>query len=157
VKKILAALLTAALIALVLWQGRGDFSSQARVALATPDACLERMFRAAGEGDVDAYLDCFAGRERARLERELAGQSRDRFAQSLRGAVAALKGRAVLADGGQGPGATQAVRTVDRVYANRTERQTYHLERVAGCWRITEVRAADAFQPDTPYGTPVFE
>ncbi len=62
----------------------------------TPEACIERMFAAAQRGDVTAYLDCFTGSERDRLDRELAGQPPEVFARSLRDAVATLKGRAVF-------------------------------------------------------------
>ncbi len=155
-KKALAALITIALIGVVLWKGRDNLSSTSRTVLATPDACIEEMFRAAGEGDVTGYLNCFAGAERERLERELAGQSAEAFAQSLIEAVASLKGRA-LEGGPTDPDAVQAERTVARVYASRIERQMYRLEKRADVWRITSVRTAEAFQPQTPYGTPVFE
>jgi hypothetical protein len=43
------------------------------------------------------------------------------------------------------------------VYDNRTERQTYELVCEAGTWRIRDMQAANAFQPDKAYGTPVYE
>jgi hypothetical protein len=115
------------------------------------------MFAAAEAGLVDAYLDCFTGAERQRLERQLAGQPREAFARSLVEAVSTLKGRAVFRPAGSGDGENRTWRTVDRVYANRTERQEYQLVRQAGGWRIETVRSAAATQPEKPYGSPVFD
>ena len=156
-KRALAAAATAGLIAVIVWQGRGRLSSTANDALATPDACIDQMFRAAQEGDVDAYLDCFAGQERVRLDQQLSGQSRETFASSLQAAVAGLTGRAILTDGPDDPQADWVERKVDRVYPSRNEQQTYRLQRQGTLWRITRVEDARAFQPETAYGTPVFE
>ncbi len=115
------------------------------------------MFDAAKDGDVPTYLDCFTGSERERLERELADQPREAFARSLVEAVESLKGRAVFEGKTDGDSGSNRVFTVDRVYLNRTERQTYHLVRESSAWRIHTVETAAAFQPDKPYGTPVYE
>ncbi len=113
------------------------------------------MFNAAAEGDVATYVDCFSGPERERLERELADKRRDAFARSLIEAVASLRGRAVFAAGPVD--ADRARYTVDRVYERRTERQTYDMVRQSQTWRIERVRTAQPFQPETAYGTPVFQ
>jgi hypothetical protein len=47
--------------------------------------------------------------------------------------------------------------TVERVYANHNQRQTYLLRRTAGGWKIEGLRGATNFQPPVPYGTPVWE
>jgi hypothetical protein len=115
------------------------------------------MFAAAAAGDVAAYVACFTGTERGRLERELVDGRREAFARSLVQAVTELRGRAVFAEAPLDPEADAARYTVDRVYPTRTERQVYELVREAGGWRIQSVHTARAFQPETPYGTPVFE
>ena len=156
-RRFLAALITAAIFGAVLWFGRGDVppSPATGSGADTPDRCIQRMFEAAAVGDVATYVDCFSGRERERLERELADGRREALARSLTDAVATLRGRAVFADGPIGD--DRARYTVDRVYESRTERQTYEMVRESGTWRIESVRTAQPFQPDTPYGTPVFE
>jgi hypothetical protein len=157
-KRALAASLTIALLAAALWLGRGRTPSTSFTSAAdTPEACIDRMFAAAAGGDVAAYLHCFAGPERDRLERELAGQPREVFERSLREAVAPLKGRAVFRNDPADQAAEQASYTIDRIYENRTERQTFQLVCQSGVWRISSVQAADAFQPEKAYGTPVFE
>ena len=54
-------------------------------------------------------------------------------------------------------GAQEVELTVERVYENRNERQTYRLVRSDDGWRIAEVQAAEAFQPPIPYGAPVYQ
>jgi hypothetical protein len=156
-KRTLAAVITALVFGTVLWLGRGDVppSSTAGSGADTPELCIQRMFEAAAAGDVTAYVDCFSGRERDRLEQQLIGSRREQFARSLVDAVAGLRGRAVFADGPVGD--DRARYAVDRVYESRTERQTYELVCEAGVWRIESVRMAQPFQPKTAYGTPVFE
>ncbi len=156
-RRLLAALITAVVFGAVLWFGRGDVppSPASDSGADTPEQCIQRMFEAAAAGDVTTYIDCFSGRERERLERGLADGRREALARSLIDAVATLRGRAVFADGPVGD--DRARYTVDRVYQSRTERQTYELVCESGTWRIESVRTTQAFQPDTAYGTPVFE
>ena len=156
-KRWLAALITGTLLVVVLWQSRRPPAEPGQSGEGSPESSVQRMFTAAENGDVAAYLDCFAGEERRRLERDLADQSRDAFARSLKQAVVDLKGRAVFAPARREPGAGETELTVERIYANRTERQTYRLRREADRWRIESVRSAESYQPATPYGTPVFE
>jgi len=115
------------------------------------------MFEPAKQGDVETYLDCFTGSERERLERELSDQPKEAFARSLVEAVESLKGRAVFKGEADGDSESNWVLPVERVYANRVERQTYRLVRESNEWRIHTVETAISFQPDKPYGTPVYE
>ena len=46
---------------------------------------------------------------------------------------------------------------VERIYANRNEKQAYLLVRQSGSWRIAEVRTLEVFQPEIPYGTPIYQ
>jgi hypothetical protein len=115
------------------------------------------MFTAAGDGNVDAYLACFTGPERKRLDQQLSDQSRDAFARGLIEAISTLKGRAVFLVGELQPNDSAAQVTVDRVYASRTERQKYRLIRNSRGWRIESVESAAAYQPVRPYGASVFD
>ncbi len=156
-KRWIAAVATLVLLGAALTLGRRAPTPQSDSTASSPDECIEQMFDAAKRGDVTAYLDCFTGPERERLERELAGQPKKAFARSLVEAVTTLKGRAVFETDTSESGDTRTLLTVDRVYATRTERQTYHLVPESDAWRINSVQTATAFQPYKPYGTPVYE
>lgn len=154
-KRAVALIATLALLVAAITLGRGG--SSRRHTAASPGDCLAKMFNAAEKGDVPAYLDCFTGPRRGRLERELAAQGAAEFAAALRDAVRSLKGRAVSGLGGAEPNATIATLSVDRVYAQHTERQSYHFVRQTDGWRIDSVGAVENHQPPVAYGTPVFE
>ena len=156
-KRWIAGLVTLGLLVAALVLGRRASVPQADAGASSPEACIQRMFDAARLGDVAAYLDCFTGQERRRLDQQLAGGSEEAFARSLVEAVATLKGRAVFAAGGSDATDGRRILTVDRVYASRMERQRYHLVLESGTWRIEAVESANAFQPYKPYGTPVYE
>lgn len=156
-KRLIAVLITCLLLGFALWWARSASQNTGTPTGESPEQCIQRMFAAAEQGDVDAYLACFTGPERTRLEGELADQSRRDFADALQNAVATLKGRAVFAPDPQQPLGDTAEIDVERVYATRTERQTYRLVRQRGRWQIYQVQTAEAYQPAKPYGTPVFE
>lgn len=156
-KRWIAALATLVLLGTALILGRRAPTPHGGSIASSPEACIDQMFDAAQRGDVVAYLDCFTGPERERLDRELAGQPEEAFARSLVEAVKTLKGRAVSNADNAETADTRARLTVDRVYASRTERQTYHLVAESSTWRIHSVETASAFQPYKPYGTPVYE
>lgn len=124
---------------------------------ASPCACLERMFQAAEQGDVDAYLDCFTGQQRQRLESEVRSPGTADFAESLRSALSDLKGRALSGSDKTALDDQRATLTVERVYERHAERQDHHFVRDASGWRIESVGRVQEFQPPIPYGTPVFE
>ncbi|HEX4148974.1 MAG TPA: hypothetical protein VHY20_08300 [Pirellulales bacterium] len=151
-KRAAAATLTLALLLTALWLGRGRLTAGSSSA-ATPDQCIERMFAAGERGDVDAYLACFTGSQKAQVERELAAQSRASFAQGLMSAIAPLKGRAIV---NQVASQLTAEVSVERIYAHRNDLQTYDLECQSGQWRIAAVRPVQALQPPIAFGTPVF-
>jgi hypothetical protein len=162
VKRLLAWMTTGVLLLAALWLGRGAAPPGAAPPTAdSPEACLERMFQAAERGDVSAYLDCFTGTQRARLERELRGQNETAFGESLRAAVQQLKGRAIhrppAAQTSQAAAAAdRAEMRVERIYAGRNEQQIYLLIRDGTAWRVRDIRDASAYQPPVPYGTPVY-
>jgi hypothetical protein len=102
VKRAAAALVTLGLISTALWFGRGSPPAAEGSSAAAPDECIERMFAAAERGDVEAYLDCFTGRERERLQRELTAQPRAEYARSLMQSIGDLKGRAFMCTASSG-------------------------------------------------------
>lgn len=150
-KRTAAGVLSIALVLAALWCGRAK--SPAALAAATPESCIDAMFAAGERGDVDAYLGCFTGQQRAQLDRELAAQSRANFARELALAIEPLKGRAITSESAS---ERTAEITVERIYAHRNDLQTYDLVCQNGRWQIAAVRPVQATQPPVSYGTPVF-
>lgn len=147
---------TLALLAGALYLGRGGPRPTVQSAT-SPAGCLERMFRAAEQGDVPTYLDCFTGQQRDRLVNELNRQSEADFAASLLEAVRTLKGRAISGPTDTAPDASRATLAVERIYGQHTERQRYHFLRETDGWRIASVDAVEKLRSPIPYGTPVYE
>ena len=160
-KRLLAGLLTVALMALLLWSGMRDPgpgegspvpSAEAPDPSGGPEARVRALLADASAGDVPAYLAAFAPTFRARLEREADEKGRSVFAQSLRDAAGARKSHAVFAPETDGPDASTVV--VEAVYPDRNERQTYRLERLEGAWLVAGVETVRAHRPPAKFGAP---
>ena len=141
-KRVLAGVLTVALMGLLLWSGLRRPAATPEVAQADDPAArprrrLRALLDSAREGDVSAYLEAFAGRSAQRLEREVDERGRDAFAADLRRAARARKSHAVFAPEPDGPDTARI--TVEAVYPDRNERQTYRLDRTPGGWLVTDV------------------
>ena len=98
------------------------------------------------------YLDCFGGPLRERLEREVNERGRDVFAADLRRAARSRKSHAIFAVEPEGDDAARI--TVETVYPDRNERQTYHLAQEAGGWLVTDVETVRSQVPKARFGTP---
>ena len=162
-KRLWAGVITIALMGLLLWTGAG------RVPSTTPDestpvatssaaanpAGIDRSWLA-GEhsaGDVSqSYLDAFAGELKDRLSRQVAERGRAAFADDLRKAASARKSHAVFA--AEADGLDAAIVTVEAVYPDRNERQTYRVESTASGWLVTRVETIKSHQPPSKFGTP---
>jgi hypothetical protein len=160
-RRALAAGLTVVIMGLLLWGGArrpapnpspeattADTPSPARGA----DARIQKLLEDAARGDVSAYLAAFGGPLRQRLERELAERGRAAFADDLQRAAAARKSHATFAPEPEGPSAARI--TVETVYLDRNERQTYRLEQSAEGWVVTAVETIRSHQPKAKYGAP---
>ena len=120
----------------------------------TPEQCLEQMFQAMKDGDVSAYLRCFTGELRERLEQNAKEQRNEKFAVYLKETVAPIKGRAVKTEEAS---ADHARLVVDRVYERRPwEYQGYRLRRESGAWKVFAIDPVELHEPPVPYGTPAF-
>jgi hypothetical protein len=159
-RRFLAGLMTAALIGSLLWFGsrRTADTSILRMSpdrTATPstgaEASVESLLVSASSGDVAAYLAGFGGDARKRIEREVTEREREAFAADLRRAAGARKSHAVFAGEPEPDGAVRV--TVETVYADRNERQTYRVERVDGAWLVTGVESVRGHEPNARYGT----
>jgi|GEM_PF-1298827 len=113
---------------------------------------IRTLLDSAWEGDVTKYLAAFDGPIRQRLEREVDERGRATFAESLRTAARSRKSHAVFAAESEGEDSARV--TVETVYTDRNERQTYRVDRRPGGWLVTDVETIRGHQPKAKYGTP---
>jgi hypothetical protein len=106
----------------------------------------------AREGDLSGYLDRFNGPFRERLDHEVAAKGREAFAEELRKAAQTRKSHAIFAPEPDGDDVMRI--TVESVYPDHNERQTYRLERTGSDWSVTDVETVRAVTPAAKYGTP---
>ncbi|MEW6358908.1 MAG: hypothetical protein AB1696_21430 [Planctomycetota bacterium] len=116
--------------------------------------CIRNMSRYSREGNVTAYLDCFAPDLRRRLEQardEMAGG----FADYLRQRAEPVRGIA-FSDETLLDESTVRVK-VEWVFEDRNEVQFFQLKKIGGAWKIADMTEAEYKKPIIPYGTKVFE
>ncbi|MCA1685132.1 MAG: hypothetical protein LC745_03945, partial [Planctomycetia bacterium] len=110
------------------------------------------LLRDAGAGDVTAYLSAFTGPLRQRLERDVKERGMRAFADDLRAAAKSRKSHAVFTAEPDGDEAARV--TVENVYPDRNERQTYRVERKDGGWLVADVETVRSHQPTSKFGAP---
>jgi hypothetical protein len=103
---------------------------------------IEGLLASARDGDVDGYLSALGGSLRSRLEREAGEHGRAAFAARLRKAGRARMSHAIFAPEPALENRDAVRITVESTFADRLERQTYHLERVGNVWLAVAVEAA---------------
>ena len=112
-----------------------------------------KMVDASKARDVAAYLDCFGGDLRTRLDATVRELGESGFADYLGRRVEELKGVALYdLELAEGRGASL---TVEYVYAAEKELQRLHLEESRDGWRITQADASRREKSLIPYGTPI--
>jgi hypothetical protein len=161
-KRVIAGLLTVALMGVLLWSGRnrpapsasaGPEPSQSVSNAPNPaEVRVGSLLKSALNGDVAGYLDCFSGPLRQRLEREVGERGRDAFAADLKRAAQSRKSHAIFAVEPEGTDAARI--TVETVYPDRNERQTYHLAQESGTWLVNDVETIRSQVPKAKYGMP---
>ncbi len=161
-KRLWAGVITIALMGLLLWTGAGRVPSTApdeSTPVATPSAAanpaestVHGLLESASAGDVSSYLDAFAGELKDRLSRQVAERGRAAFADDLRKAASARKSHAVFA--AEADGLDAAIVTVEAVFPDRNERQTYRVESTVSGWLVTRVETIKSHQPPSKFGTP---
>jgi hypothetical protein len=155
------ATLAAVLLAVAaLWWARGRDLPRAggddeasNVAGSEPQSVVWRMVDASKARDVSAYLACFAGDLRTRLDATVQQLGEDGFAEYLARRVEELKGVALYDVEREGP--TRAAVTVEYVFAEEKELQRLHLEQVRGRWVIAGAEESRREKSLIPYGTPI--
>jgi hypothetical protein len=118
----------------------------------SPDAAVSRMHEAAKRGDIVAYLDCFTGRLRDRMEQAREDMGDDRFRRHLQETAAQVKGIAV-SDQEERRG--KARMRVEFVHAEFHEAQWISVRVERGQWRIYAMGESERVIPPVKYGTPV--
>jgi hypothetical protein len=118
-----------------------------------PQSVVWRMVDASRARDVGAYLACFAGDLRTRLDATAQELGEDGFADYLARRVEELKGVALYDVERQG--GTRASVTVEYVFAEEKVLQRLHLEEVRGRWVIAGADESRREKSLIPYGTPI--
>ena len=164
-KRGLAALLTVGLMTVLVWIGshRTTTTTQDNVAnsltpadtgltpISSPaEQRVQMLLASAGAGDVSAYLGAFTGALKERLSRSVEERGRETFAGDLKRATQARKSHAVFAAEPDGPNA--ALVTVESVYPDQNERQTFRVEKTDAGWFVTGVETLKSRQPSSKYG-----
>lgn len=119
----------------------------------TPQDAIYAMLDAARDGNVNDYLEFYAGRMRTTLEQSIEEQGKGGFADYLRQSNASIKGIAINAPEELSPDSVKA--RVEYVFADRNEVQFMYLTRIDGRWRITGMEETRRIEPLVPYGTEV--
>jgi hypothetical protein len=152
-----ATVVAVALAAAALWGARGrdapGAAANASDGEAEPQSVVWRMVDASKARDVDAYLECFAGDLRSRLDAIAAQLGEDGFADYLARRVEELKGVALYDVERPDPG--RATVTVEYVFAEDKELQRLHLEEARGRWVIAGAEESRREKSLIPYGTPI--
>jgi len=176
-RRALAALITVAIGAGMLWTGlrRGDRSAQVSSetalrgsqgarsqrsdagspagGLAGAAERIEGLLDCARRGDVQGYLNSFGGPVRARLEQQVEERGLEAFAAELRRSGQLRKSHAVFAAEPAGEALESARVTVETTFTDRIERQTYHLDWRDAGWLVTDVERARDQLPKNPLGS----
>jgi hypothetical protein len=131
----------------------GGDGALTRARLDTATDRVESLLASVRAGDVDAYLGCFGGALRARLEREADELGRKAFAARLKSVGLARKSHAVFAPMQEADRPDSIRITVESAFEKALERQTFHLENAPGGWLICDVETARQQEPHYPLGS----
>ncbi|WP_422923567.1 hypothetical protein [Singulisphaera sp. PoT] len=163
-KRLAAGALTVVLMGILAWSGLRRPAPETAPDVANPadasaptatnpaDDRIRSLLDSARKGDVTSYLASFDGPIRQRLEREVEERGREAFADSLRDASKARKSHAIFSAVPEGAEAARV--TVETVYPDRNERQTYRVEQRPEGWLVTDVETIRGHEPKAKYGTP---
>jgi ketosteroid isomerase-like protein len=149
--KLLSLVVTVSVLGAVVWWTQNK-PKQVGSEL-QPDSVIWEMIDACRRGDVDAYLNCFTGDLRKRLEKVASEQGKEKFSDYLKEMLQPIKNIALQQAKGFAKG-DQAI-VADFVFADRTERQTFWVRRTKEGWKIVGVEATKPVPVLVPYGTPV--
>lgn len=119
------------------------------------EAVIWQMLDAARAGDGAAYLNCFTGELKQKLERTRAEMGAQSFSEYLKRLAAELTGVAV-SDFAQRNEREAGLR-VEFLYRGKNEAQQHHFQQVNGTWKIAQVEGAERVNVLVPYGASASE
>lgn len=122
---------------------------------ATAEDVLIGMVEAMGKGDVAAWLDCFGGELRGRLETLVRQLGNQELAAQLKARHQPMKGFAILEK--QPQGNDRLVVSTETVYADKNARQTFVLQRQSVSWKIVASDSEMVSQWETNFGKSIRE
>lgn len=114
------------------------------------------MFDAAKAGDVRAYLHCFTGDLRARLQKTVEEVGEAKFADYLKRTSSEPKAFVVRVSEIEAISANEVKVPLEYVYADRNEVQIHRVTQVGSDWKISGVEQRQRIRTLIPYGTEVF-
>ncbi len=121
---------------------------------ARPEDTIAAFFDAARDGNVRAYLRLATGELQRSLDHLRKQQGAEAFQANLRRTNDGIVGQAVRPLPGVPTGT--AFYEVELIFTDRNEVQTFRLQQKGNGWAIASIDAARVYQPEIPYGTPVF-
>ena len=119
-----------------------------------PEGTIAAFFDAARDGNMGAYLRLTTGDLRKSLDQLRKQQGAETFQANLRRTNDGIVGQAVRPLPGAPSGTADY--EVELVFTDRNEVQRFRLEQVGSGWAIASIETARVYQPEIPYGTPVF-
>jgi hypothetical protein len=114
------------------------------------------MFDAAKVGDVQAYLNCFTGDLRTRLQKTVEEVGQAKFADYLKRTSSEPKAFVVRVSEIEAVSANEYKVPLEYVYADRNEVQIHRVTKVGSDWKISGVEQTQRIRTLIPYGTEVF-
>jgi hypothetical protein len=114
------------------------------------------MFDAAKAGDVQAYLNCFTGALRMRLQKTMEEVGEAKFADYLKRTSSEPKAFVVRVSEIETVSANEVKVPLEYVYADRNEVQVHRVTKVGSEWKISGVERTQRIPTLIPYGTEVF-
>jgi len=147
-KRLLQIALIAGLVTAALLMRSGDQLP------ATPEETIAAFFDAARDGNSRTYLRLTTGELRKSLDQLRKQQGAETFQANLKRTNDGIVGQAVreLPDAPTGTAAYE----IELIFKDRNEVQTFRLEQTGTGWAIASIDVARVYQPEIPYGTPVF-
>jgi hypothetical protein len=111
------------------------------------------LLECAGRGDIPGYLSSFRGALRERLKHRVEELGSEAFAAELRRFGELKRSHAVFAPEPDGTDSETVRVDVETTFADRIERQTYHLKPFDAGWLVTEVERARDEIPKNAVGS----
>ena len=122
---------------------------------AAPEDRIYAMLDAARNGDVNAFLNSYAGQMKETVRQSITESTPAGFAKYLRDSNVAIKGVAISSP--ESLSDREVKLRVEYVYADRNEVQSAYLRKDGSSWKIFRVDGAERVKTLVPYGSAATE